>query len=448
MDIKELWDGVLVDIELSVTSATFNTWFKDTYVKKHDEGTLYIAVPNQFVRDWLFNKYHKTILKAVRDRVSEIRSIEYTIGRPNRVQLKSKRIIQDSSLSSNALPFEGVHVNQEDNLNPRYNFESFVIGPFNELAYAAAQAVIKKPGTTYNPLFIYGNTGHGKTHLIQAVGNKMKELYPGKKAFYLTSEKFAVDFLNAVQSNRVNAFKEKYRRYDILIMDDIQFLSNKEKTQEELFHLFNALYDSNKQIVFSSDKHPNYIQNLEDRLKSRFSAGMIVDIPPPDHDSRVAILTAKAEQSNYDLSREAAEHLAAAIEGNVRDLEGVLNNVIIQAELRGEPLELSELQNITKTSARPKKQVVIKDIIKTITDFYNIDEKSIYEKTRRKEVVRPRQVIMYILREDFEISFPLIGQKLGGRDHTTVIHSCDRVREELKHNSELYNELTQIRALL
>lgn len=447
MNIKELWDGVLVDIELSVSSATFNTWFRDTYIKKHDEGIIYIAVPNQFVRDWLFNKYHKTILRAVRERINEIRNIEYVIGKPARAQIKNRKLMEQH-IQIGGLPFDGSSISQEDNLNPRYNFESFVIGPFNELAHAAAQAVIKKPGTTYNPLFIYGNTGHGKTHLIQAIGNKMKELYPGKKAFYLTSEKFAVDFLNSVQANRVNAFKEKYRAYDILIMDDIQFLSNKEKTQEELFHLFNALYDSNKQIVFSSDKHPNYIQNLEERLKSRFGAGMIVDIPPPDHDSRVAILTAKAKLLNYELSQEAAEHLAAAVEGNVRELEGILNTIIIQSELKGKPLDLADLQAITKTSVKPKKQVVIKDVIKVITDFYNVDEKSIYEKTRRKEVVRPRQMIMYILREDFEISFPLIGQKLGGRDHTTVIHSCDRVRKELKNNAELYNELTQIRAML
>lgn len=446
MNIKELWDGVLVEIELSVSNATFNTWFKDTYIQKHEDGIIYLSVPNQFVRDWLFNKYHKTILKAVRDRVNEIRNIEYLIGKVNRT--RERKAMRESENAEFSLPFDGSYINKEDNLNPRYDFESFVVGPFNELAFAAAQAVIKRPGKTYNPLFIYGNTGHGKTHLIQAIGNKMKELYPTKKAFYLTSEKFAVDFLNSVQSNRVNAFKEKYRKYDVLIMDDIQFLSNKEKTQEELFHLFNALYDSDKQIVFSSDKHPNYIQNLEERLKSRFGAGMIVDIPPPDHDSRVAILTTKARQSNFPLSREATEHLAAAVEGNVRELEGILNAVIIQSELKGRELELSELQSITKTSVKPKRQVAIKDVIKVISDFYNVEERSIFEKTRKKEVVRPRQMIMYVLREDFAVSFPLIGQKLGGRDHTTVIHSCDRVREELKKNSELFNELSQIRAML
>jgi chromosomal replication initiator protein len=446
MNIKELWDSVLVEIELSVSNATFNTWFKDTYVQKHEDGVIYLSVPNQFVRDWLFNKYHKTILKAVRDRANEIRNVEYLIGKTNRA--RERKMVRDTENAEFSLPFDGSTINKEDNLNPRYDFESFVVGPFNELAFAAAQAVIKRPGKTYNPLFIYGNTGHGKTHLIQAIGNKMKEIYPTKKAFYLTSERFAVDFLNSVQSNRVNAFKEKYRKYDILIMDDIQFLSNKEKTQEELFHLFNALYDSDKQIVFSSDKHPNYIQNLEERLKSRFGAGMIVDIPAPDHDSRVAILTTKARLSNFPLSREATEHLAAAVEGNVRELEGILNAVIIQSDLKGRELELSELQSITKTSIKPKKQVAIKDVIKVISDFYNVEERSIFEKTRKKEVVRPRQMIMYVLREDFAVSFPLIGQKLGGRDHTTVIHSCDRVREELKKNSELFNELSQIRAML
>jgi len=446
MNIKELWDSVLVEIEISVSNATFNTWFKDTYIQKHEEGVVYLSVPNQFVRDWLFNKYHKTILKALRNRVSEIRGVEYTIGKPYRA--RERKMLPETGDVEFSLPFDGTHINKDDNLNPRYDFDAFVVGPFNELAYAAAQAIIKRPGKTYNPLFVYGNTGHGKTHLIQAIGNKMKCLYPGKSVYYLTSERFSVDFLNSVQSNRVNAFKEKYRKYDVLIMDDIQFLSSKEKTQEELFHLFNALYDSDKQIVFSSDKHPNYIQNLEVRLKSRFGAGMIVDIPPPDHDSRVAILLAKAKLSNFPLSQQAAEYLAGVIEGNVRELEGVLNTIMIQSELKGRELELSELQTITKTSIKPKKQIAIKDVIKIVSDFYNIDEKAVFEKTRRKEVVRPRQMIMYVLREDFAVSFPLIGQKLGGRDHTTVIHSCDRVREELKKNSELFNELTQIRAML
>ncbi|MDO8510142.1 MAG: chromosomal replication initiator protein DnaA, partial [bacterium] len=315
-------------------------------------------------------------------------------------------------------------------------------------AHAAAQAVIKKPGIAYNPLFIYGNTGHGKTHLIQAVGNCIKTASPGKKIFYVTSEKFSLDYVNSVQANKVSVFKEKYRKYDILVMDDIQFLSNKEKTQEELFHLFNFLYDNNKQIIFSSDKHPNFIPNLEERLKSRFSAGMIVDIPTPDQESRAAIIKTKCRQINYTLSPETVEYLATSLSGNIRELEGMINSIVCQAQLKNRELSLAEVRNLAKTSIKPKKAISAKDIIKIIAEFYSINENSICEKTRKKEVVRPRQLTMYILREDFNISYPSIGEKLGGRDHTTVIHSCEKIKNELKDNNVLAQELTQIRALM
>ena len=297
----------------------------------------------------------------------------------------------------NELPLADFYINKEDNLNPRYTFENFVVGPFNELAHAAAQAVIKKPGQAYNPLFVYGDTGRGKTHLIQAVGNSLKNNGTGKKIFYVTSEKFTTDYINLVQDNKGNMFKEKYRKYDVLIMDDIQFLSNKEKTQEELFHLFNSMYDNNKQIIFSSDKHPNYIPNLEDRLKSRFSAGMIVDIPAPDYESRVAILKAKAQTNNFLVAQEVLEYLASSVEGNIRELEGILNSIVCQTQLKGKDLSLGDIKNLVKNNLKPKKNVSVKEIIKLIADFYNIEEENIYEKTRKKEIVRPRQLIMYIL---------------------------------------------------
>ncbi len=231
-------------------------------------------------------------------------------------------------------------------------------------------------------------------------------------------------------------------------MDDIQLLSNKEKTQEELFHLFNYLYDNNKQIVFSSDKHPNFIPNLEDRLRSRFSAGMIVDIPTPDHESRIAILKTKATQNNFVLEPEMLDYLASSLEGNIRELEGALNSIICQTQLKGRGLTLMEVKNFLKNNAKPKKTIAVKDVIKIIADFYNIDEASIYEKTRRKEVVKPRQLTMYILREDFNVSYPSIGQKLGGRDHTTVIHSCEKIKNELKFDTLLAQEISQIRAMI
>jgi chromosomal replication initiator protein len=445
IDNEKLWQSVLVEVELNVSKANYNTWFKDTYILKQDDGTVYLSVPNTFVKDWLYNKYHIFILKTLRTAADYVRALEYVVTKDDGRKREAPQKIQTNITSE--LPLQDYYINKDDNLNPRYTFESFVVGPFNELAYAASQAIIKKPGIVYNPLFIHGNTGHGKTHLIQAIGNYIK-ISGGRRVYYVTSEKFALDYINSVQTNKVNAFKEKYRKYDVLIMDDIQFLSNKEKTQEELFHLFNTLYDENKQIVFSSDKHPNYIPNLEERLKSRFAAGMIVDIPAPDHESRMAIINAKSKMSNFYVAPEVAEYLATTIDGNVRELEGALNTIVCQTQLKGHELTLTDIKNLIRNSSKPKKMVSVKDVIKTIADFYNIDESSIYEKTRRKEVVKPRQLIMYILREDYDVSYPSIGEKLGGRDHTTVIHSCEKIKNDLKNSDTLAQEIKQIRSIL
>ncbi len=445
LDTKQLWENVLVDIELSISKANFSTWFKDTYILKMEEGVVYIGVPNQFVKDWLSTKYHKTTLKTLRSFSESVRGLEYTIVKDRR---KSREEAPRSLTSSPELPLGDFYINKNDNLNPRYTFDTFVVGSFNNLAYAASQAIIQKPGVVYNPFFIYGGTGRGKTHLMQAIGNYIKKMSPSKKVYYMTSEKFAVDYMNSVQTNKMNSFKERYRQYDVFIMDDVQFFSKTEKTQEELFHLFNALYDNNKQIVFSSDKHPNYIQNIDERLKSRFAAGMIADIAEPEYESRVAILKTKAHHNNFVLAEEVSEYLAHNIHGNIRELEGILNSIICQTQLSGKTLNLLEIKNLIKDTSRPKKLISVKDVIKKIADYYEIEEMSIYEKTRRKEVVKPRQLIMYILREDFHVSYPTIGQKLGGRDHTTVIHSCEKIRNELKKDSMLVDEVEQIRALL
>jgi chromosomal replication initiator protein len=444
-DAKKLWETALADIELNVSKANFTMWFKDTYISRIDDGIIYLNVPNVFVKDWLSNKFHKFILRSLRS-VADIRGLEYTVSKDGQKTAQADIQKPINLNPTSELPLNNYYINKDDNLNPRYTFETFVVGPFNELAYAASQAVIKKPGITYNPLFIYGDTGRGKTHLIQAIGNNLKTT-TSKKIFYATSEKFALDYINSVQNDRVSSFKEKYRKYDVLIMDDIQFFSNKEKSQEELFHLFNNLYEDNKQIVFSSDKHPNYIPQLEERLKSRFGAGMIVDIPHPDVESRSAILKAKAHQQNFDISPENLDFLAANIDGNIRELEGILNSVIMQSQMKGKELSVNDIKNLIKNNAKPKKAVSVKDIIKAIADFYNIEEASIYEKTRRKEVVKPRQLIMYILREEFDVSYPSIGQKLGGRDHTTVIHSCEKIKNELKTNQVLVEELKQIKSM-
>ncbi|MEK7148228.1 MAG: chromosomal replication initiator protein DnaA, partial [Patescibacteria group bacterium] len=449
MDYKQLWQSVLIEMELGVSKANFTTWFKDTRIVKEDGGVVVLSVPNAFVKEWLLTKYHNSILRSLRNIENSIHAVEYVVNKEeSKVHRDDRTGRMDSQSSTRELPLPEVTVNKEDNLNPRYTFENFVIGPFNELAHAAAQAIIKKPGIMYNPLFIYGSTGHGKTHLIQAIGNHIKASYPGKKVYYMTSEQFGQDCMNALQNQKMNIFKEKYRKYDVLIVDDIQFFSDKQKFQEELFHLFNTLYDNNRQIIFSSDKHPHFITGLEERLKSRLAAGMTVDIPPPDKESRMAIISAKAAQMEVPLSLEIVDYLAHTINGNIRELEGAVNALLCQAQLRAKDITMLDVRNYIKNNIKPKKTIAVKDVVRIISDFYNVKEESIYEKTRHKEVIKPRQIIMYILREDFNISYPSIGQKLGGRDHTTVIHSCEKIKNDIRGDQSLLEEIGQLRALL
>ncbi len=444
--LSDLWEAVLLSIESDVPPATYKTWFKDTFITSFKNNEVSVAVPSEFVRSWLDEKYRTMMLKKLRDEHPSIRSVQFSISRKRtpRQSTARQKLVPEKNAN---LQLQNYYIDRKNNLNPRYTFESFVIGPFNELAHAAAQAVIKNPGTSYNPLFIYGKTGHGKTHLIQSVGNFIKDNYE-LTVYYLTSEKFTVDYINAVKTQSVNAFKEKYRRYDVLIMDDIQFMANKEKTQEELFHLFNYLYDNNKQIVFSSDMHPNYVTGLEDRLRSRFSAGMIVDIPSPDHESRVALLQAKSLGGGVRLEKDIIDFLANAIEGNVRELEGVVNSVVVQTQLKDRPLSLNEVKNLVRNSIKTKKSVSVENIIQVVADYFGIEPELILKKTRRKEVVRPRQITMYILREDYSIAYPTIGQKMGGRDHTTVIHSYEKIKNELKTDSELTQQIAQLRTMI
>lgn len=446
-DHVELWNKALIDIELAVSRANFSTWFNDTHIIKNDEGVIYLGVPNSFIQEWLYKKFHTTILKTLRQLNDQVRALEYVIVKDSEKRREAeKKMAQVSPTIS--MPLQDFYINKEDNLNPRYHFDSFIVGPYNELANAASRSVVKSPGSTYNPLFIYGNTGHGKTHLIQAIGNHIKKDFPQKKVFYLTSERFGSEYFSSLQTNTTQKFKDKYRKYDVIIMDDIQFFANKEKFQEELFHLFETFYQTNRQLVFSSDKHPNFIPGLEDRLKSRFNQGMIIDIPAPDHESRMAIIKAKSLISNVELKPEILDFLAASVDSNVRELEGVVNAIVCQTQLKNRPLSLLEIKNLIKNNTKPKKNISIKDVIKLISNFYNVNEESVYDKTRKKEVVKPRQVIMYILREDFNVSFPSIGEKMGGRDHTTVIHSCDKVKEDLKTDSALMEEISQIRAMM
>jgi chromosomal replication initiator protein len=446
IDTRELWERILTQVELSISAANFNTWFRNSSVAKVEEGIVYIGVPSQFYKDWFLKKFNALLLRIIRDISYEFRNIEYTIVKDERKKpAKEPKPRQTGAME---LPLEDFYINKSDNLNPRYTFDSFVVGPFNDLAYTAAQAALTRPGIAYNPLFIYGDTGRGKTHLIQAIGNHFKKLYPGRRVFYLTSEKFVVDYTDAMQAGTGNRFKDKYRQYDLLIMDDVQFLSKKDKSQEELFHLFNALHDTNKQIIFSSDRPPVAIPDIAERLKTRLASGMSIDIGEPDFESRIAIIRKKAALHGILLEDEVVRHIAETLSGSIRELEGMVNTLVCNAQLKGVAPNITEVRQSLKSFTRPQKNVSVKSIVDRVAEFYGIDEDSIYEKTRRREVVRPRQIIMYLLREDFNISYPTIGTKLGGRDHTTVIHSCEKIKREVAEDSELANEIQSIRTLL
>jgi chromosomal replication initiator protein len=445
-DNKKLWENALAQIEQEISRASFVTWFKNTSIQKLDSGVAYLLVPNTFVRDWLQNKYHSAILKSLREEVEGLRAVEYIINRSGNKGEMSEPSPQ--APQAGQLELGDIYVDREDNLNQRYTFDTFVVGAFNELAYAASQAVIKNPGISYNPLFIYGGTGLGKTHLIQAVGNSFKRANKENKVYYLSAEKFGIEYTDAVRGGKAHIFKEKYRKYDVLIMDDIQFLSGKDKTQEEVFHLFNTLYDNNKQIIFSSDKAPKQITGIEDRLKSRFEGGMIADISIPEYESRLAILQAKVRQQSVPMASETLEYVASIVQNNVRELEGVLNLISVQCQLKKRDLTIIEVKQLIKNSLKPQRTISINDVIKTIAGFYNIDERELYQKTRKKEVVKPRQIAMYILREDFNTSYPYIGQKLGGRDHTTVIHAYEKIKGDLARDNLLHQEIDQIKSIL
>jgi chromosomal replication initiator protein len=441
-NIVELWNTCLSEIETQVSKANFSTWFKNTSINKEEEGIIYIAVPNEFVREWMITKYQKLILKAIVDKADHVRGVEFIINRINPTQSEQKTIEQKAEL-----PMHDLYVNRDDNLNPRYTFDRFIVGPFNELAYAAAQAVVKRPQHAYNPLFIYGGSGLGKTHLIQAIGNEIKKMFPEKRVIYTSLEKFMNDYVSSVQNNRQQLFQSKYHKFDVLIMDDIQFISGKEGTQNALFHLFNTLYELNKNIIFSSDKHPNHIIGLEDRLKTRFNAGMTIDIQEPDLESRLAIIKEKSSLLPHPLNEEVITYIASVITGSIREIEGVINIISMHSEMKQKPISISEIKSLIKNSVKPKKSISIDSVVKLVSDYYNLDERIIYEKTRRKEIVRARQIIMFVLREDFNESYPAIGAKLGGKDHTTVIHSYEKIKQELVKDPHLMKEIEDIRIL-
>lgn len=443
MDKKQLWQAILGEMELLISKPNFTTWFKRTNIYSFEENLVVISVPNAFTKSWFERKYHSLISKALQN-ITENPHIKISyIIIANEIEPseeKEVKIAKKERIIETTATFAG-------GLNPKYTFENFIIGKGNELAQAAARAIVQKPGETYNPLFIYGNVGLGKTHLMQAIGNEIIKRNPGKKILYVPCERFINDFVQALSHNQTESFKERYRKIDVLLVDDIQFLSGKEQTQEAFFHTFNELHQLNKQIVLSSDRPPTSIATLEDRLTSRFAWGMIADISSPDLETRNAILQYKAKEKNFPLDLKIISFLAENIRSNVRELEGALNKLIAYHEINDIPATLETVERVLANLKRnpQKNSLGVKNLFKAVTDFYNISEKDLIGACRKKNLVGPRQITMYLLREEMGRSYPTIGQELGGRDHTTAMHACFKIEKKLEEDEDFKNEIETLK---
>ena len=423
MSNEELWQAVLAQLQFQISPANFATWLKNTYILSKRDGQLLISVPNNFSKEWLENKYNKLIFHLIRGIDSEIRELQYTVGAPAQPKQPPARPAPSVSADSQ-LELEELKVDRSTNLNSKYTFDAFVVGPFNELAHAASLAICKSPGCVYNPFFVYGGVGLGKTHLLQAIGTQIGKDFPEKRIRYMSSERFTTGVVSAIRNHTMDNFRSLYRDLDILIIDDIQFLAGKDKTQEELFHTFNVLYERGKQIIFSSDRPPKSIPALEERLRSRFEGGMIADISNPDFESRLAILKTKIAEHGMTLPDDICDYVAAHIQRNIRELEGALNRLFASYRLNKKMPTLQEARALLHSVIQnPNKVVSHKKIIQMVAEFYDLKEKELCALSRKKEVVRPRQIAMYLLREELKNSYPLIGKRFGGKDHTTAIYA-------------------------
>ncbi|PLS81062.1 chromosomal replication initiator protein DnaA [Candidatus Saccharibacteria bacterium] len=457
---SSLWQTVLGEIELTVSRASFVTWFKNTELLECDDTTVTIGVPNIFAKQQLEVKFNKQITETLHKNGIAAHRVTYIINSANKKRSPSstsstKSVIdaidprpmvaaRETASSSPTRTTSG----PSNGLNPRYTFDTFIVGSSNELAYSACQAVAVHPGVKYNPLFIYGGVGLGKTHLIQAVGNGVIANNPESRILYISSETFVNEFLDSIRFKK-QGFADRYRNVDVLIIDDMQFIAGKEKTQEEFFHTFNALHQANKQIIISSDKPPKSIPTLEDRLRSRFEWGMTIDIQMPDFETRCAILQTKANQSQINLNRETVEYLAENVKTNVRELEGALNQLLAFCEMRGiEPNATVAAGLIGNVRATRPHHITAKHIIQKTAQHFQVDTAEILSPKRDKHIVVPRQIAMYLLRSELHLSFPKIAQELGRKDHTTAIHSIEKIEKALKLDYIIRQQVTEIQEKL
>lgn len=443
MNKDEIWQAVLAQIQLMISPANFATWFKNTKIASLKEDRVVISVPNSFAKEWLEQKYNKIIFKILHSLNVNIKELEYQVGKAG---LKVFKKISPPIYETGQLGFPELEVDKKTNLNPRYTFANFVVGAFNELAHAASSAVVKNPGEVYNPFFVYGGVGLGKTHLLQAIGNEIVKNFPKRKVKYIPTEKFVSEVITSIKNHQIEKLKSFYQTFDVLIIDDVQFLAGKEKTQEEFFYTFNSLYEKNKQIVLSSDRPPKAIPSLTERLRSRFEGGMIADISYPDLETRLVILKTKSQERGVNFTEEILNYIASNIKRNIRELEGALNILVAYQKLNNNPPDLQTTKSLLKNLiSSPNKIINAKKIIKSVAEFYDLQEKEILSNSRKREIVKPRQIAMYLLKEELKSSFPFIGRKLGGKDHTTAIHAYEKITKELEKNENLLEEIKLIR---
>jgi chromosomal replication initiator protein len=453
-DTVRLWQAVLGEIELTVSQGNYNTWFINTQLLQADSSLVIIGVPNVFIKQQLEKRYQELILDVLDKNGVRPEDIEFKIysSKSPSVRSSSDTISIDSRVGSKPTKTvarnSGLTHKYRRGINDRYTFENFIVGSGNELAYAACQAIAAQPGDKYNPLFVYGGVGIGKTHLMQAVGNEILKNNPKAHVVYISTEQFVQEFLDAIRYKKNTDFADHYRSADVLIVDDIQFIAGKEKTQEEFFHTFNALHQANKQIIISSDKPPKDIPTLEERLRSRFAWGMSIDMQIPDFETRCAIVQTKASANNMVLPPDVTEFLANLITTNIRELEGALNQLLAFCEMRGLEPDLQVAQTLLGSAKTRPKHISPKHIVERTARYFSIPIEDIMGSKRDKDIVYPRQMAMYMLRNELHMSFPKIAHELGRKDHTTAIHSVDKIEKSSHLDPAVRQQLVELRGRL
>ena len=451
MDAKQVWRAALGELQVSLSPANYETWLKDTALVEVDGDRFSVAAPNGFAKDWLENRYRSLIAQTLARIVGYSVNVEFVVREPAPEAPAAEETSDVAARPAGArVRVEPGRVGGEGggvNLNPRYTFRTFIVGSANRLAHAASLSVAERPGEAYNPLFLYGGVGLGKTHLMHAIGNAVVARYPRKRVVYATSEKFTNDFITSIQQGRIDDFRARYRKIDLLLIDDIQFIADKERTQEEFFHTFNAIHEDSKQIVLSSDRPPKQIVTLEERLRSRFEWGLIADLTAPDLETRIAILRTKSEEQGVRVDSDALEFIARKVVSNIRELEGALNRIVAYASMQGMPITVDLAQAVlSNVLYSPRKRAVTPERIAiAVSDYYDVDLEALRGHKRDRAIVVPRQIAMYLMREETDVSLLRIGAELGGRDHSTVLHACRKIDQEAARNEELRRELAAVR---